>query len=59
LNLAYKVFCEDKTRRNGLAMEIFSKEFSFKMQGVWHSEDGTMCEKTYENECASKPAIVW
>jgi len=59
LNLAYKVSCQDKTRRNELAMDIFSREFSCKMQDFWHSEDGTLCEKTYENECFSKPARVW
>ena len=59
MNLAYKVFREDKTRRNGLAKEIFSKGFSCKMQDFWHSEGCTLCEKTYENECVLKPAMVW
>ena len=59
LHAAYKVFCKDITRRNEVEMEIFSREFSCKMQTFWRSEDGTLCESRYENACFSKAANVW
>jgi hypothetical protein len=59
LNAAYKVHCDDITRRKEIEMEIFSNEFSCKMQTFWSSEDATLCKATYENECFSKAANVW
>ena len=59
LNAAYKVHCDDITRRNEIEMEVFSNEFSCKMKTFWRSEDATLCEATYENECFSKAANVW
>ncbi len=59
LNAAYKVQCNDITRRNKIEMEVFSKEFSCQMQTFWSNEDATLCQATYENECFSKAAHVW
>jgi hypothetical protein len=59
LNAAFKVYCKDITRRKEKEMEIYSKEFSCKMQTFWSNEESTLCEKKNENTCFSKAANVW
>lgn len=59
LNAAYKIHCNDITRRNEVEMEIFSNEFSCKMETFWSNKDATLCEATYENTCFPKAANVW
>ena len=59
LNAAYKVYCKDITRRKEKEMEIYSREFSCKMQTFWSNEESTLCESNYENVCFSKVANVW
>lgn len=59
LNAAYKVYCNDITKRKENEIEIYSKEFSCKMQTFWSNEGSTLCEKNYKNTCFSKAANVW